>query len=47
METGALVVLIFLALDFGFVLAGLMFLAERRAQQDRNDVRRREQRYRW
>ena len=47
MGTDVLVVLVFLGLDAGAVLLGLMYLAEKRAERDRTDVRRRDQRYRW
>jgi len=44
MSTDAIVVLAFLALDFGAVLLGLMYLAERRAELDPTDVRNRNRR---
>lgn len=47
MATDAIVIVAFLAIDFGLVLAGLMYLAEQRAARDHTDVRRRDRRYRW
>jgi hypothetical protein len=47
MSTDTLVILTFLALDFGAVFCGLMYLSEKRAERDRNDVRRKDRRYRY
>jgi hypothetical protein len=47
MSTDVIVILTFLGLDFGAVFCALMYLAERRLERDRNDVRRGRQRYRW
>lgn len=47
MSIDVLVILTFLALDFGAVFCALMYLAERRGERDRNDVRRSQRRYRW
>lgn len=46
MSTDLIVILTFLAIDFGAVLCGLMYLAERRAEEDKTDVRRQQRRYR-
>jgi hypothetical protein len=47
MSTDTVVILTFLALDFGAVFCGLMYLSEKRAERDRNDVRRKERRYKY
>jgi hypothetical protein len=47
MTTEAIVVIAFLGLDFGAVLTGLFYLAQKRAERDPTDVRRRERRYRY
>ena len=47
MSTDAIAVLVFLVLDFGAVMLGLMHLAQRRVERDPTDVRRRNTRYRW
>jgi hypothetical protein len=45
-STDLIVILTFLGLDAGAVFCGLMYLAERRMERDRNDVRRGRERYR-
>ncbi|MGE0056897.1 MAG: hypothetical protein AB7P33_02425 [Dehalococcoidia bacterium] len=47
MSTDVIVILTFLALDFGAVFCGLMYLSERRAERDKTDVRRQQRRYKW
>ena len=46
MSTDTIAILTFLALDFGAVFCGLMYLSEKRAERDRNDVRRKDRTYR-
>jgi hypothetical protein len=47
MSTDVIVILTFLGLDLGAVFCGLMYLSERRAERDPNDVRRTQRRYKW